>query len=97
MPRSVVKGSAVAPNLKPSLEQRIKDLERECLRFVHERAVELAKSAGGVPAVVLESQMLSGKSAFHAALSVIETKRRDEEIADREWKKENAARQSSAA
>ena len=84
MPRSAVRGRGAARKVKEPLEQRIKDLERECLRYVKDRAVELAKSANGVPAVVLESQMLSGKSAFHAALSVIETKRRDEEIAKRE-------------
>ena len=82
--------------IREPLDQRIKALERECRRFVNERAVELAKGSG-VPSVVLEAQLLTGKSAFEAALSVISTRKRDAEISEREWKKENAARQSTPA
>lgn len=76
------------------LELRINDLERECRRLVKDRAVELSKGTG-VPSVVLEAQLLTGKSAFEAALSVIETKRKDAEIAEREYLKEHKARQGA--
>jgi hypothetical protein len=74
--------------IKEPLDQRIKELERECRRFVNERAVELARGSG-VPSVVLEAQLLTGKSAFEAALAVISTRKRDDEIAKREWLKEH--------
>jgi hypothetical protein len=87
----------VAANVKPcsckaGLEDRIKSLKIECEKFVHERAVLLAKGFG-VPAVVLESQLLAGKSVFQAALDIFATKRRDQEIAEREWRREHEARQ----
>jgi hypothetical protein len=65
------------------LEERIHDLERECVRFIHEYAVKEAKASPGVPAVVLESMAATKASGnpFRAALNIIETQRRDEAIA----------------
>jgi hypothetical protein len=73
--------------VKETLEQRIHDLERECVRFVHERAEELSKGTG-LPVIVNEKMLMqAGGNPFQAALQVIATRKRDEEIAARQSRK----------
>jgi hypothetical protein len=68
-----------------SLEERIRDLGRECERYVHDQAVLVSKGTG-VPSIAVESQlMMAGRgSVFQAALLIIDTKRRDEELVRRQ-------------
>ena len=82
--------------VKEPLEQRINDLADECRRFVRDRAIEVSKGSG-VPAISNEMMLMQAGdgSPFYAALRVIETLKREREIADREWQKEHAARQSA--
>ena len=50
-----------------------------------------------MPAISNEMMLMQAGdgSPFYAALRVIETLKREREIADREWQKEHAARQSA--
>jgi hypothetical protein len=73
---------------KAPLEERIRDLEKECLRYISDWAKEQHKSAPGVPAVVIENQLMTvaGSNPFRAVRQIVETRRKDQEIAERQQK-----------
>ncbi len=67
--------------MKP-LHARVSEIEDECRRHVHERAVEL--SANGVPVIVIEKMLLqAGGNVFAACIRIAEDRKRDAEIAEK--------------
>lgn len=82
---------------KATLEERILSIRKEASSFLT-KYVEDQKTPG-LPAVVVERMLMAkaGGDILQAALDVIKTIRRDEEIAQREWQKEHAARQRQSA
>jgi hypothetical protein len=64
------------------LQHRILSLREDCYAFVRERAVEIGKGCPGVPVENLFMTIASGSSnIFDAALSVIEARRKEAELA----------------